>query len=418
MTITTIYLRELGKELCFGPAGVRRWWQRSGFGLPASSGRTLFYCHGVGEIKTLLPLLPRLTNSDIGAELPLLLTYGRDAWAFARRHHRERFGRIIYIPYDDARAIQRSFSALDGGALVVVESDLAPRYLHGAKAHGMKVAALNVSTGHWRDQKLHGLTETYFARLIAELDLVTFKEPSLRGRFARHQPSLATAHAENLRLAASTKPTRLTDEALDRQLTEARDESFILVAGSTYQEEERLLFAACGALLRSGRLRLIVAPRKVARAPTLALQATAAGFSCARRSTLAAGAPLPEVTVIDRMGELTALYSYADAAFVGGTIRNKGGHNLFEPAAAGIPILFGPHYHNNFAFALDLLESGGGERIVTAEQLRACVERWLDAPEKRLASGAAARAGLGRGEAILSATASALHSVLATGEQP
>src|SRR3546814_5704822 len=84
-------------------------------------------------------------------------------------------------------------------------------------------------------------------------------------------------------------------------------------------------------------------------------------FSLQRRSVL--GALDGDIAMIDAqvllgdsMGELFAYFAAADVAFVGGSLVPIGGHNVLEPAALGLPVLFGPHMHN-FVAARDLLRS-------------------------------------------------------------
>ena len=76
---------------------------------------------------------------------------------------------------------------------------------------------------------------------------------------------------------------------------------------------------------------------------------------------------------MDTLGELRALYAAADIAFVGGSLffrgHNRGGHNLMEPAIAGVPVLFGPH-HSSFAeTAAALVEAGAGAVVQDGGEL-------------------------------------------------
>ena len=64
------------------------------------------------------------------------------------------------------------------------------------------------------------------------------------------------------------------------------------------------------------------------------------------------------VVLIDRIGILAELYHQANLAFVGGSFRGSI-HNVMEPAVAGLPVLFGPSYHNSQEAEL-LVQSGGG----------------------------------------------------------
>ncbi|MDR2122863.1 MAG: 3-deoxy-D-manno-octulosonic acid transferase, partial [Flavobacteriaceae bacterium] len=65
-----------------------------------------------------------------------------------------------------------------------------------------------------------------------------------------------------------------------------------------------------------------------------------------------------QIFILDTIGLLTRVYSYADIAYVGGAFGKKGIHNILEPAVFGIPILYGPVY-DNFIEAEELAESGG-----------------------------------------------------------
>ena len=78
---------------------------------------------------------------------------------------------------------------------------------------------------------------------------------------------------------------------------------------------------------------------------------------------------LARALLIDRHGELGAWYDLASAAFVGGTLDGRGGHSLFEPAAAGCPTAFGPSVGNVRDVAEALRESGGGVLIRSAREL-------------------------------------------------
>jgi len=161
---------------------------------------------------------------------------------------------------------------------------------------------------------------------------------------------------------------------------------------------------------------VVIAPRKLTRVSALLRAAEFKGLKPVKRSALAAAAELPPLTILDSIGELAGVYAHADAAFVGGTIRNKGGHNLFEPAACGVPVLFGPHYGNNFDFAEELRRSGGGECILDSGQLRAVIARWLNDRHECRRCGAAARTTISRGKDILDATVLAVQNVLAGAE--
>ncbi|MBI4552715.1 MAG: 3-deoxy-D-manno-octulosonic acid transferase, partial [Candidatus Latescibacteria bacterium] len=96
------------------------------------------------------------------------------------------------------------------------------------------------------------------------------------------------------------------------------------------------------------------------------------------------------VILLDTIGELAGLYAVADAAFVGATLVPLGGHNLLEPAAHGVPVLFGPHTQNVRANADALRESGGGCEVKDSRELADALLRLLDRPDERRRMGQAA----------------------------
>jgi 3-deoxy-D-manno-octulosonic-acid transferase len=74
------------------------------------------------------------------------------------------------------------------------------------------------------------------------------------------------------------------------------------------------------------------------------------------------------VFIIDTIGILTKIYSYADLAYVGGGFGNPGVHNILEPATFGIPIVIGPNY-SHFAEAIALVNMGGCVSISNQTEL-------------------------------------------------
>jgi 3-deoxy-D-manno-octulosonic-acid transferase len=93
-----------------------------------------------------------------------------------------------------------------------------------------------------------------------------------------------------------------------------------------------------------------------------------------------------KVFIIDTIGILTKIYSYADIAYVGGGFGNPGVHNLLEPATFGIPIVIGPNY-SHFAEAIALVGLGGCVSIKNQLELNDAFNLLLQNEEERLEKG-------------------------------
>jgi len=136
----------------------------------------------------------------------------------------------------------------------------------------------------------------------------------------------------------------------------------IMVAGSTHPGEEEIVLDVFRRLRdKVAGLRLVIAPRHIERAPEVVAAVKRAGMKAALRSQAADSGVTDArtVVVLDTIGELRYVYSLAVLCFVGGSLIERGGHNVLEPAACGKAPFYGP-YTANFAASVAALERGGG----------------------------------------------------------
>ena len=92
------------------------------------------------------------------------------------------------------------------------------------------------------------------------------------------------------------------------------------------------------------------------------------------------------VFIIDTIGILTKIYSYADIAYVGGGFGNPGVHNILEPATFGVPVMIGPNY-SHFAEATALVNIEGCISIQNQTQLNEAFDLLLRNEDERLEKG-------------------------------
>jgi 3-deoxy-D-manno-octulosonic-acid transferase len=163
-----------------------------------------------------------------------------------------------------------------------------------------------------------------------------------------------------------------------------------LVAGSTWPTDEDVLIPAIAALAPELRPRVILAPHQ----PTpghldgAEQRARAAGLTVRRLADVERDGGAADVVLVDRVGVLADLYVLADVAYVGGGFGNAGLHSVVEPAALGVPALYGPR-HGNAREAAALAAAGGG-RVVGRESLREALEALLGSTGVRREGGEAA----------------------------
>jgi 3-deoxy-D-manno-octulosonic-acid transferase len=168
-----------------------------------------------------------------------------------------------------------------------------------------------------------------------------------------------------------------------------------LVAGSTWQADEDVLLPALAAARATGAdWRLIIAPHEpdAHHVASLERRLDSMGLSRTRLPHMDMDTmPDVDVLIVDRVGVLADLYAVADAAYVGGGFGSSGLHSVVEPAALGVPVLFGPR-HGHAREAALLAAAGGGFEAVHAAEVGAMLQMLHADPLRRQRAGAAARA--------------------------
>jgi 3-deoxy-D-manno-octulosonic-acid transferase len=163
---------------------------------------------------------------------------------------------------------------------------------------------------------------------------------------------------------------------------------FVLLAASTREGEEARLLEAFGGCAIPNLL-LVIVPRHPQRFGEVASLVERQGLGLVRRSE---GVQVPDAIRIflgDSMGEMASYYAACDLAFVGGSLLPHGGQNLIEAAAAGRPILIGPHTWNFREAAQQAVAAGAALRIHSAEELAIQVQRLHEDAAARARMGAA-----------------------------
>ena len=184
-----------------------------------------------------------------------------------------------------------------------------------------------------------------------------------------------------------------------------------LVAGSTWPVDERALLDAVSAVRRDGGpgWQLVIAPHEptAAHVDALVASCTARGHRVIRWSEIgdAAAGPDASVIVFDEVGRLAELYAAGDVAYVGGGLGGTGLHNVLEPAAAGLPVVFGPRHDR--ADARALASAAGG--LVSPAGALADTLAGLARPPRRRRHARAARAFVEAGAGAADRTADLLR---------
>jgi 3-deoxy-D-manno-octulosonic-acid transferase len=160
---------------------------------------------------------------------------------------------------------------------------------------------------------------------------------------------------------------------------------FTLIAGSTWPEDEKLLAEA---LRAHPGIKLIVAPHEVARPNVSRLRRLFDGTASLYSEGIAASYDA-RVLIIDNVGLLSKIYRSGSLAYVGGGFSGKL-HNILEPAAFGLPVIFGPKF-NDFPEAVEMIGIGAGYTVKGIDDLNRVITRFKEGDHLLKAAGREAR---------------------------
>lgn len=364
----------------------------NGGAAPTTPAALRIWAHAasVGEVGALRALINALISErpDAALVVTTMTATGRDA---ARRSIPGAHSHLL-APFDCLRALRPFLDALRPTLVLIAETELWPNYFIESRRAGARVAIVNGRISE-RALSRYRYLRPLFREALAAADLILAQTADDARRF------LALGAApDRVSVTGNTKfdLENLAAAPLRPELATFAPGCPILVAGSTAPGEEQIVIDAWRALrVRFEAIALVLAPRHLERVAELEVLLRAARIDYSKASApgaiAAAGAPL--VMLLDTMGDLRAIYGRAAAALVGGSLRpGRGGQSPAEPAAAGVPVLFGPFHENQRAIAAALLEAQAGVVVSNAADLARAVAALLDDEAERLAAGRRARA--------------------------
>ncbi len=279
--------------------------------------------------------------------------------------------------------------ALRPAAVVIAETEIWPNLFREVHRTG---AALAIVNGRVSDRAFPRYLpfRWFFRGVLSAADSILAQTDAMRERFLALEALPGRTHTGGnfkydfaARAAAPGSPvSALLDRVRPGKVWIAASTMPPSSAGDV-DEDDAAIRAFQELAARHPDLLLILAPRKPERFDTAARKLEAAGIPYLRRSRLGDSdtLPLPAVFLLDTIGELSGLFSVADAVFMGGTLARRGGHNILEPAFFARPVIAGPHMENFQAIADEFRASGACVEIEDAAGLAGAVARLLEAPE-------------------------------------
>lgn len=364
--------------------------ERLGF-LPPLNNQPIVWLHcvSVGETQAARPLVERL-RKELPHHALVVSTVTLTGQKLARDLFRTQATRVFYFPFDWRWTVRRALHTVNPAVVLVMETELWPNFLRECKAREIPVAVVNgrisrKSFGRYLKIRF------FWRRVLACLSMAVMQSERDAQRIRELGMSADRVFTVGNLKFESGGGDQSTDVGTRFNL---QSEVPLVLAASTHAPEEKIILGSFQKLRASRPVRLMVAPRHPERFGEVAELIQASGSSWARRTDAPRESDVAaEVILLDTIGELTAMYPLATAVFVGGSIVDRGGHNVLEPAAHGVAVVTGAHTHN-FHAIVDLLHEADAivqlppvEGAAAVAKLTEVLERLLGEAEWRLGLG-------------------------------
>lgn len=372
--------------------------------LPRPNGRLIwFHAASVGESLSVLSLINRLSARLPDAEF--LITSGTPTSAELIAKRMPPRTQHQYPPLDSAGPVRRFLEHWNPDAAIFVESEIWPHLIVESARRGVPLALLNArlsqkSVAGWRKRpKTARFILQHFNLFLTQNDRTATNLIAMGAQAQRVMPGT------NLKAMSDPLPTNA--ETLSEIQNQIGNRP-VWIASSTHQGEEETVLAAHKSLLeRWPDLLLFLIPRHPERRTEVGNLINAEGFTCATRSAEQPISAQTQIYLADTLGELGTWYALSPIVFLGGSLKEIGGHNPFEPAQAGAAVLTGPGHFNFAETFAPLIETGGATQVKSASELSTAVARWLSEPDALQTARDAAKS-------CVNTQASALDAVIET----
>ncbi|MEA2336610.1 MAG: 3-deoxy-D-manno-octulosonic-acid transferase [Thermoanaerobaculia bacterium] len=315
---------------------------------------------------------------------------------------------VTYFPFDFASSVKRFLGHHHPRVFATMETEIWPNATRLSRARGLRLLLAN---GRISDRSLprYRLARPFVASVLRQYDRILAREETDRERFiAIGAPEAIVETTGNVKFDYVPDDRPLEIAPWLEALIAGRK---VVVLGSTMQGEDESFIAELELFIAERGAFVIIAPRKPERFEPVAEILAEAELRFVRRSNWNDGPA--DVLLLDTFGELAKVYRFATAAFVGGSLVPTGGHNPIEPAAAGVPVCFGPYMSNFREIARVFIRDGGAVEVRSAAELFDFAGRMFDDPAAQQSMSRRARRTVEQNRGAAAKTASRIVELLA-----
>ena len=335
-----------------------------------------FHAASLGEFEQAIPIIEKVKKNY--THYKILVTFFSPSGYEIRKKY-TLADVVCYLPLDSKSKAKRFIETVNPRMVIFIKYEFWPNYLNQLK--NKEIPTILVS-GILREKQLFFKNYGGFMKK----SLKAFHHFFVQDKNSKKL--LNSIHFNNVTVAGDTRFDRVSkileqDNSLDF-INEFKNNTYTIVAGSTWQEDEELLINYIN-FNASKDEKFIIAPHNIKADAIIALQKSIRKKTILYSKKEGENLSNFQVFIIDTIGILTKIYAAADVAYVGGGLKT-GLHNILEPATFGIPVVMGNIY-SKFKEAQDLVNLKGCISISNQKELNSAFHALKNDEQFRILTG-------------------------------
>ncbi len=350
--------------------------------IDSTSKYVWFHVASLGEYEQALPMIETIRKEK--PNYKILLTFFSPS-GYEVQKNNELVDIVCYLPIDTKKNAKRFLDLAQPDIAVFIKYEFWYNYIH--ELYLLETPVYLVSAIFRPSQLFFKPWGGVFKKILHYYTLLFVQDKDSKRLLERQGLKNVTVMGDTrMDRVIKIKEDALNFPIVDKFTTPKENQS-ILVAGSTWPDDEDLLIKYFN---KHAYLKLIIAPHLINETHLKQIESKLKRpFIRYSQAQLAdVGITNYDCLIIDNFGLLSSIYRYGQIAYIGGGF-GAGIHNLPEAAVHGIPVIFGPN-HNKFLEAKELLKSGGGFTISNETELNKTLKDFITSPEDLEIAGEAA----------------------------
>jgi len=336
-----------------------------------------FHCASLGEYEQGLPVFKGL-RTDYPTHKIVLSFFSPSGYEV--REDTEIADLVVYLPLDTPENASTFLDLVKPELIIFVKYDIWPNFL--IEVGHRKLRAVLISAQFRKGQSYFKFYGNRLRRALSAFEHIFVQDESSK-------TLLNSINIKNVSKAGDTRYDRVYSQLKQNNhldyISEFKKDSICIVIGSSWEEDETVLLNFINNNA-SKKLKFVIAPHEIKPNHIDRLRSGLTQKSLIFTEKNNKTLERYNVFIIDTVGQLSKIYSYADIAYVGGAMGSTGLHNILEPAVFGVPIIIGKNYEK-FPEAKAMIREAGVTSINNEKDLNTVLRTLIENNEYRQKEG-------------------------------